>query len=97
MVSCMVLTHDILQQFSSKTHLQWTRMRYGKRGCLSSYSISRVYKILSHLTGVAQWIECWPANQSITGWIPSQGTRLGCGPGPQLGACERQPIDVSLT
>ena len=29
--------------------------------------------------------------------IPSQGTRLGCGPGPQQQACEKQPhIDVSL-
>ena len=34
------------------------------------------------LAGVAQWIECWPANQSVTGLIPSQGTCLGCGPGP---------------
>ena len=35
------------------------------------------------LAGVAQWIECGPANQRVTGSIPSQGTRLGCGPGPQ--------------
>ena len=49
------------------------------------------------LAGVAQWIECWPANQSATGSSPSQGTGLGCGPGPQFAACERQPhIDVSL-
>ena len=51
----------------------------------------------SALAGVAQWIECQPANQRVTGSIPSQGTRLGCGPGPQLGAHDRQPhIDVSL-
>ena len=36
----------------------------------------------SVLAGVAQWIECWPANQRGTGWIPSQSTFLGCGPGP---------------
>ena len=31
------------------------------------------------------------------GSIPNQGTCLGCGPGPQLGAGKRQPhIDVSL-
>ena len=30
------------------------------------------------LDGVAQWIECQPANQRVTGSIPSQGTRLGC-------------------
>ena len=49
------------------------------------------------LAGVAQWIESRPANQWVTGSIPSQGTRRGCRPGPQLGICERQPhIDVSL-
>ena len=48
------------------------------------------------LAGVAQWIECQPANQKVAGLIPSQGTCLGCGPGAQLGACERQRIDVSL-
>ena len=34
------------------------------------------------LAGVAQWIECRPANQRVAGSIPSQGPRLGCGPGP---------------
>ena len=50
------------------------------------------------LAGVDQWIECWPANQRVSGSIPSQGTCLGCVPGPQSGgAYERQPhIDVSL-
>ena len=52
---------------------------------------------LTALAGVAQWIECQPANQRVSGSIPSQGTCLGCRPGPQWGACERQPyIDVSL-
>ena len=35
------------------------------------------------LAGVAQWIECQPVNQRVASWIPSQGTRLGCEPGPQ--------------
>ena len=35
------------------------------------------------LTGVAQLIEHRPENQRVTGSIPSQGTCLGCGPGPQ--------------
>ena len=49
------------------------------------------------LADVAQWIEQWPVNQSVTGSIPSQGIYLGCRLGPQLGACDRQPhIDVSL-
>ena len=29
------------------------------------------------LAGVAQWIECQPANQRVTSSIPSQGTCLG--------------------
>ena len=33
------------------------------------------------LAGVAQWIELQPANQRVTGSIPSQGTCLGCGTG----------------
>ena len=46
---------------------------------------------------MAQWIEHWPANQRVAGSIPSQDTCLGCGPGPQVGAHERQPhTDVSL-
>ena len=35
------------------------------------------------LVGVAQWIECQTANQKVVGSIPSQGTCLGCGLGPQ--------------
>ena len=40
--------------------------------------------------GGAQWTE--------HRFIPSQGTSLGCGLGPQWGAHERQPhVDVSLS
>ena len=35
------------------------------------------------LAGVVQWIEHWPVNQRVPGWIPSQGPCLGCKPGPQ--------------
>ena len=35
------------------------------------------------LASVAQWIEHWPKNQRAAGSIPSQGTCLGWGPGPQ--------------
>ena len=48
------------------------------------------------LAGVAQWIECQPANRKVTGLIPGQGSCLGCMPGPQLWVWERQLIDVSL-
>ena len=37
------------------------------------------------LAGMAQRIECRPANRRVAGSIPSQGTRLDCGPGPQWG------------
>ena len=48
------------------------------------------------LAGVAQWIEHWPVNQKVAGSFPSQGTCLGFGLGPWLGAQKRQPMDVSL-
>ena len=52
---------------------------------------------ISALAGVAQWIECQPAKQGVTGLIPSQGTCLGCGPGSWLGPHKRQlHTDVSL-
>ena len=37
------------------------------------------------LAGVAQWIEHGPANQSVAGSIPSQGTCLGAGQVPSEG------------
>ena len=50
------------------------------------------------LTAVAQWVGQRLANQKVTISIPSQAACLGFGPGPHLGARERQPhIDVSLT
>ena len=41
------------------------------------------------LAGMAHWIKHQPANQSVAGSIPSQGTPLGCRLGPQVGECER--------
>ena len=49
------------------------------------------------LAGVAQWIDCQPCNQRVAGLIPSQGTCLGCGPGPQERTHKRHPhTDVLL-
>ena len=60
-------------------------------------SINKLKTGVLALAGVAQWIEQWPENQKVIRLTPNQGTCLGCGPGPQLGAHERQPhIDVSL-
>ena len=44
------------------------------------------------LAGVAQWIDCPSANLEVAGWIPSQGTCVGSGPGPWLGAFDRQQL-----
>ena len=46
-----------------------------------------IEKLNVALADVAQWVERRPANQSVTGSIPSQGTCMGCEPGRQLGAC----------
>ena len=63
---------------------------------LSSWSL--VVKILFWaLASVAQWIESQPTNWKVTSSTPSQGTCMGCRPGPQLVTCNRQPIDVFLT
>ena len=40
-------------------------------------------KVESALAIVAQGIKCRPVNHRVNGSIPSQGTCLGCGPGPQ--------------
>ena len=53
-------------------------------------------RVGSALIGVAQWAGCLPANQMVASLIPGQGTRMGCGTGPQLGVCRRQPTDVSI-
>ena len=71
-------------------------------GCLSYWEPAQVlprtaqWKLPSALAEVAQWIESWPMNRKVASSVPSQGTCLGCGPGPQLEACERQPIDISV-
>ena len=38
------------------------------------------FKLISNsvaLTDVAQWIECWPGNQRVAGWIPNLGHMPG--------------------
>ena len=46
--------------------------------------------------GSGDWV-LWPVNQRVAGSIPVYSTCLGCGPGSQWGARERQPhTDVSL-
>ena len=57
--------------------------RKGDHSDISRICYLRCKKDNRALTGVAQWVERWPENQSVTVLIPSQGTGLGCGPGPQ--------------
>ena len=48
--------------------------------------------------GSLDWVLAWESKGHRFGLlIPSQGTCLRCGPAPQLGMCERKPIDVLLT
>ena len=42
------------------------------------------------------WFKRYPIYQKVVGFIPSQGTYLGCGFNPRLGLYGRQPIKVSL-
>ena len=51
--------------------------------CFSNVYFNKYKRKEAALAGAAQWIECQPANQRVTGLIPSQDTYLGCGAGPQ--------------
>ena len=42
-------------------------------------------------------VEHRPAKQKVASLVPGQGTCLGCGPVPDWGTHERQPIVLSLT
>ena len=44
---------------------------------MSVLIITHLNLFIGAMAGVAQWIECRPANQMVTGSIPSQGTCLG--------------------
>ena len=61
----------------------------------SSFSI-KINKYLA-LAGMAQWIECQPADQGVDGLVPSLGHMPGLWARSLMGACDRQlHIDVSL-
>ena len=47
------------------------------------------------LTSGAQLVGCRPAKQKAAGLIPGQGTRLGCGFGPQL-RCVQETTSLSF-
>ena len=60
-----------------------------KNQCFSRKDDKTSKSKTSSLAGVTLQIKHQPVNPKITGSIPSQGTRLGCEPGPQYGACKR--------
>ena len=64
---------------------------------ISPFSLKKKSVLFFALAGVAQWTECWLAKGKADGSNTSQGTCLGCRPGPKLGTCKRHLIDVSLT
>ena len=37
-----------------------------------------------------------PQTKKFARWIPGPQTCLGCRPGPQMGVCKKQSIDISL-
>ena len=43
---------------------------------INKYKVKQFKENTPALTGVAQWIECRPVKQRVTGSIPSQGTCL---------------------
>ena len=70
-------------------------MQYSHLTCVQI--IFNDIETVSPPTGVAQWVGHCPKNQKVTSWTPGQGTCLVCRPGARLEACERQPIDISLS
>ena len=55
-------------------------------------------------TGLAQWVEHWPADSKVPGLILVKGMYISCGHIPSGGrggaggaVCRRQLIDVSLS
>ena len=62
----------------------------------ASVGSSFIRSQISALAGVTKWVGHHPTNRKVTGLIPNWDTLLGHRPGPQLGVCKRQPIDVSV-
>ena len=79
---------------ASGSDFRFSRRMDGENGRVD---YKKFLKTVLALGGVAQWIECWTKKQRVASLIPSMGTGLGCRPGPQEGALNRQPYnDVSL-
>ena len=71
--------HNWIIKYAYSILPNWTSL-----GHRCSASLKAFYS----LAGVAQWLECPPANQRVTGSIPGQGTCLGLGRSPVGGVWE---------
>ena len=89
----MHITVCMLCHNKKKTHIGYTkkekkrkkkkeRKKERKKGRKKEKEKERKEKQFT-LAGVAQWIECRPANLRVAGSIPCQDTCLGCRPGPR--------------
>ena len=76
---------DSLRENRARAGWRWAKGEKMRTSVIVSTIKSKVKK-RNTLAGMAQWIECWPANQRVAGLIPTQGKCLGCGPGSQLEA-----------
>ena len=82
----MFLLRDSAPQFISYlTYIYLTSLCFDFCHSASKYILMssnfKTNKQKPTLAGVARWIERQPANQRVTGLIPSHGPCLGCGPG----------------
>ena len=88
---CDYATITIYVQVFVGTKFSFLLDKYGGMGLLDHpVTMFNFKKKTVTLAGVDQWVEQQPENQKVTGSgsVPSQGTCLGCGPGPQLRGME---------
>ena len=77
-VMSVLYEYDFHLLFQNKEVINKTHQKINGVSCT-------IENIFWALAGVTPWIERRPVNQRVTGSIPSQGTCLGCWPGPSRG------------
>ena len=87
---------DVSFKIKSTKYFQWNQLHSIKNIVYHLFLINclKITLICADWCGSVDWV---PICGKVAGSIPSQGTCLGFGPGPQLGAWEIQPIAISLT
>ena len=80
------------------SHLIFTTTLWGRHYHLHFTNVEiQIQKTSIALAGVAQWIECWLANQRVTDLIPNQGTCLGYSHVPRRGSPWGNPTLMFLS